>query len=96
MSKQVTIYFKEMSMRIFILERTEDGEIYAYVENAEHHITVNHNPDSGRNPDNRVTIDTENECLVTELLEPGQWTSFVVNDFIPQRNLYHKVKGGLK
>jgi hypothetical protein len=79
-------------MRVFILERGEDGEIYAYFEDAEHHITVNHNPDSGRSPDDRVSIDTDNECLVTKLLEPGEWTSFVVNDFSPQRNLYQRVQ----
>jgi hypothetical protein len=84
-----------MSMRVFILERGPDDEIYAYFEDAEHHITVNHNPDSGRSIDDRVTIDTSNDCLVTELLEPGQWTSFVVNDFMPQRNLYHSLEARL-
>lgn len=68
-------------MKIFILERGEDGEIYSYFENAEHHITVNHNPHSGRSPDDRVTVDFDSECEVTKLLEPGQWTSFVVKDF---------------
>ena len=75
-------------MRVFILERAVDGEIYAYFEDAEHHVVVNHNPDSGRLPDDRVTIDTENECVVTNLLTPGQWTSFVVNDFEDPRIIY--------
>jgi hypothetical protein len=72
-------------MKVFILERGEDGSIYTYLEDVEHHIVVNHNPNSGRSPDNRVTIDTDNECLVTELLAPGEWTSFVINDFEPRR-----------
>jgi hypothetical protein len=84
-----------MVMRVFILERGTDGEFYVYFEDAEHHITVNHNPDSGRSPDNRVTIDTENECLATELLEPGEWTSFVVNDFEEPRALYRELKSYL-
>jgi hypothetical protein len=83
-------------MKIFILERDEAGEIYAYFEDVEHHIVVNHNPDSGRSPDNRVTINTDYECVVSNLLEPGQWTSFVVNDFATQRKLYEGVQDYLK
>jgi hypothetical protein len=82
-------------MRVFVLERAEDGEIYVYFENAEHHVTVNHNPDSGRSISNRVEIDTQDECLVTALLEPGQWTSFVVNDFEQSRALYAEVRNYL-
>jgi hypothetical protein len=68
-------------MRVLILERDESGEIYAYIEDAEHHIVVNHNPHSGRSLENRVEINTDDECLVEELLGLGQWTSFLIKDF---------------
>ena len=68
-------------MRIFILERDVDGEIVAYFESPEHHAVVNHNPHSGRSLEDRVEIDTDYECIVKNLLEPRQWTSFIVRDF---------------
>jgi hypothetical protein len=73
-------------MQIAILERGEDGEIYFYFEDPEHHAVVNHNPDSGRSLADRVEIDTDNECLVPEQLAPGQWTSFIAKSFeVPKR-----------
>jgi hypothetical protein len=68
-------------MRVLILERDEDGDIHVYFENEEHHTIVNHNPYSGRSLQNRIEINTEDECLVNELLAPGQWTSFVLKDY---------------
>ena len=68
-------------MKIFILERGEDGTVYSYIESPEHFAVVGHNPASGRSLQDRVEIETDNECRVDHLLEPGQWTSFVVNEF---------------
>jgi len=79
--KSITTTNKEVMMKVFVLERGVDGEVYAYFENATHHTVVNHNPYSGRSLEDRVEINTENECLVKELMAPGQWTSFILRDY---------------
>jgi len=68
-------------MKILILERSYDGEFYAYTESAEHHAIVNHNPYGGREMEDRVEFYDEDECRAKELLKPGQWTSFIISDF---------------
>jgi hypothetical protein len=69
-------------MVILVVERNDDGEFYLYTETAEHYCLVGHR-NSCRSWDNWRYINAEMDyaCHLPELLNPGEWTSFILKEF---------------
>ena len=64
--------------QIMIVELDEDAKTYIYFETPAHFARLLHNGE--RSMANHVEADWPNECLIAAMLNPGEWTSLLINE----------------